>query len=1148
MSLKPKSVAIWAAVPLLAINLIACGDDEEVPPEITPPNEKCGNGMKDDGEECDDGNRNPQDDCTTYCTNAECGDGVVQRSGKNKEACDDGNDNDNDSCSNMCEAPRCGNDKVETGEACDGGDECTTDCRLKSCGDGEKQAGEECDDGNARDNDDCTNDCLNPECGDGIVQDDEECDQGSNNSDLGACTSDCKEPTCGDGLIWAGQEACDPAADGALADKCTDECRLETCGDGVRQDPELCDDGNKNNADGCTDFCLTSSCGDGFKQTGEECDDGNQNNSDDCLNTCEAASCGDGVLHDQGTGNEICDNGEDNGPFPAVCSTGCTLTACGNGELDPGEECDDGDENGETNSCLPSCQWNVCGDGFAYLNETEGTTNTAELEECDDDNTDDSDACTQECAWNTCGDGNPYTKGYDEAYDGGSDEDGNPDADNPYPLEPCDDGAASDNDACTRTLVQPGEGDPDDAFFVCRWNVCGDGQVYSTKTANDGNPFPAEECDDANDTNTDSCLDTCMWNACEDGWLYTTETQSGNPNETEECDDGNSSTTDACPADCEPAGCGDGYVWSGHESCDHNAPDSECIQSDACELDTCGDSFLDDGEECDDGNNNDNDSCLSTCQLNKCGDGFRYMAVTLPAENSNPIEQCDDGNGLNRDHCTPTCVWNSCGDANPYTEFPTPVCPAGYDDDGLLCDLDDDGPSCDDGDSNPMNECGPPFDMEQCDDGNATETDSCLSSCAFNDCGDGAAYTTLTDRRNTNDLEACDDGGESASCTEECTVVRCGDGLVTEAAGENCDPEAAPWEDVDGEGCTACVLDTCGNGDDDPGEECDDGNEINEDGCTNKCFEPRCGDGIVQAGEGEACDDGNTDPTDTCTNACQDADCGDGIRQGDEECDFGEPDASAMEGIPNDDGFIDHPGFCSGACRVQCFPNPSLPWAIEWNDETCVFVPEPPGATADTDYDDLRICDCDPGDTDVRPDADGDCHCVDADTGDEYPALSQPTWEVDYLGFVAAKKYCEGLGIGATLVKIDSTLKNQAVVNMINAATAEDVDDYDIGGDEVDNPYWIGLYDDHTTQADRPGYWTWIGDGSLVAGNLSGLWESGEPNDADGLTTTPGQEDCGDLQGDDGDGSSPSEPGRWNDEACEREFRFVCEFPLEQAP
>ena len=50
-------------------------------------------------------------------------------------------------------------------------------------------------------------------------------------------------------------------------------------------------------------------------------------------------------------------------------------------------------------------------------------------------------------------------------------------------------------------------------------------------------------------------------------------------------------------------------------------------------------------------------------------------------------------------------------------------------------------------------------------------------------------------------------------------------------------------------------------------EECDDGNRINTDACTNACTKARCGDGIVYEGH-EDCDDGNQDNDDFCYNRC----------------------------------------------------------------------------------------------------------------------------------------------------------------------------------------------------------------------------------------------------------------------------------------
>lgn len=80
---------------------------------------------------------------------------------------------------------------------------------------------------------------------------------------------------------------------------------------------------------------------------------------------------------------------------------------------------------------------------------------------------------------------------------------------------------------------------------------------------------------------------------------------------------------------------------------------------------------------------------------------------------------------------------------------------------------------------------------------------------------------------------------------------------------------------------------TCGNGIRISPEECDDGNNIDNDNCTNQCRVARCGDGVVRSGS-EQCDDGNGADNDACTNKCVLARCGDGIvRAGVEQCDDG---------------------------------------------------------------------------------------------------------------------------------------------------------------------------------------------------------------------------------------------------------------------
>ena len=108
----------------------------------------------------------------------------------------------------------------------------------------------------------------------------------------------------------------------------------------------------------------------------------------------------------------------------------------------------------------------------------------------------------------------------------------------------------------------------------------------------------------------------------------------------------------------------------------------------------------------------------------------------------------------------------------------------------------------------------------------------------------------------------------------------------------------------------------CGDGGAGRHEACDDGNDDNDDGCTNvvlslivvmvssrpmksvtmamrrtattlnTCLLARCGDGQIRAGI-EECDDGDVDDNDGCLNSCEIARCGDAVVEWVEECDDG---------------------------------------------------------------------------------------------------------------------------------------------------------------------------------------------------------------------------------------------------------------------
>ena len=112
-----------------------------------------------------------------------------------------------------------------------------------------------------------------------------------------------------------------------------------------------------------------------------------------------------------------------------------------------------------------------------------------------------------------------------------------------------------------------------------------------------------------------------------------------------------------------------------------------------------------------------------------------------------------------------------------------------------------------------------------------------------------------------------------ASCEDnnECTVDTCPQGFcvyVAKLEGTACKDSGA---------CKfgACASPGCGDGVLGLGEECDDGNKLNDDNCNNACQLSSCGNKIIDGQE--KCDDGNPDDFDGCTSFCQRAGTSDGL-------------------------------------------------------------------------------------------------------------------------------------------------------------------------------------------------------------------------------------------------------------------------------
>mgnify|MGYP000628046829 CR=1 FL=1 len=351
---------------------------------------RCGDGVTDSGEACDDGNADESDGCLSSCRTEDCGNGRLDGS----EECDDGNADDTDACLGTCVAARCGDGHVWAGvEVCDGG---ARDCPT-TCGSTGRQ--------------DCSACVWSAACAppaESCNGRDDDCDTATDNGF--ACrageTTSCATPcgSTGTGVCTATCTPPDPAACTVPAESCNggdDDCDGETdegftryC-DMPHDHPEadLCANPGETLCNGADDNC------DGRIDEGFDCSPGLTRT---CTTPCGVAGtqgCIEGCLWGpccattevcQPTGSTACDDNCDGRldegcgvlvPPNDTCARATPITAAGRIR---------GDTTTATNTATPSCAsgagrdvwytFTLAGQRIVYIDTVDGGSWNSVLE------------------------------------------------------------------------------------------------------------------------------------------------------------------------------------------------------------------------------------------------------------------------------------------------------------------------------------------------------------------------------------------------------------------------------------------------------------------------------------------------------------------------------------------------------------------------------------------------------------------------------------------------------------------------------------------------------------------------------------------------------------------------------------------------
>ena len=733
---------------------------------------------------------------------------------------------------------------------CDDGNPCTlNDCDdEKGCVTAPTENGTPCDDGEScTENDSCTNgaciggppaDCEDRVCGlTDAGCDCGACPTGTGCSEEGLCLPIVKE-TDGDGIDDA-QDNCpnanNPDQKDQDEDGTGDACDPDLDGDGINNDDDNCaalsnPEQVDSDGDGEGDACDEDTDGDGVLNESDNCPDTSNVGQADLDNDgigdeCDEDIDGDGVLNEDdefpNDPSEQTDNDEDG---IGDAADNCTDVA------NPDQANLDGDEWGD------ACDEDKDGDGVsndadAFPEDDEETTDTdgdgtGDNADADDDNDgveDDADCAPLDNAIfpgaeELC---NGINDDCDEETDEGSCDDGLfcNGVESCDPVEGCqageppllDDGLECTQDSCdeeTDTVLHTPSDEACDDENVCTDTVC-DATAGCVTTAN------TATCDDNNAcTLNDNCLDSaCVGDI------------------PPECDDGNLCTDDSCNSEtgcihtANSASCDDGDACTAEDTCEDTicvgGPGVDCDDSNVCTDDNC-DSETGCGANMNTAQCDDGDACTTS---DNCIDG-NCIGDTPPDcndDNQCTVDACDAATG-----CQNTAVadFTPCDDGNFCTDAevclsppPMPVGDPGIITCGFGADIEcDDGNPCTDDSCDPDSGCIHAANTASCDDGDACTSDD---ACQATNCVGGTVVN-------------CDDGIECTadSCESDIGCIHSPDDALC-ASSEPCVTDSCDLS----AGCTSTLTpDCCGNGLIENDEECDDGNVVEEDGCSSSCI------------------------------------------------------------------------------------------------------------------------------------------------------------------------------------------------------------------------------------------------------------------------------------------------------------------------